>query len=499
MFTLICKYKIQVLLGVFLLAYVFYFSSFSILRYRTLYASYYDLGIMHQTVFNTYQALVHLDPSRILEMTNPEGVNQIKRMAIHNDPILAFMAPFYFLWSGPETLLIIQTIILAIGALAVYLIAQRVFHSLPQRQLFSFLFAIAYLLYTPMERANLFDFHGVTLATSFLLFMIYFWLVRNYRWSAVFFLLSLLCKEQVALTTGMFGLFMLYTAWKQKSPEKSYCYPFIVLGVSSAWFLVSLLVIIPHFRGSNHFALGYYGDFGESPMKVMVGVFHNPLSLGKYLSRPDTWNYFYFLLGPLAFLSVLSPLRLLIAAPEFAINLLSQNWNMRNIIFHYTSVIQPFVFFSAIYGFLPAYSFLKKNIKTVRFPFIIGGLILVATLFFSATKGPLPYSVERELYPILYPQPAIAVVHHWALALKDESIKVSSYGHIAPFFTSRRYYYPFSEQYDSADYVVIQASEVYNSSEQARFVPILEKLKADSRYQSVFSQDEVIVFQRKPL
>ena len=119
MLAFIRNHKIKIILWMLVLLYIGYFSYFTILRYRTLYSSYFDLGIMHQTVYNTYQSIKKLDISRFLELTNPYGSDQIKRMAIHNDILLAFLAPFYFIYSGPETLLVIQTIILALGAFAV--------------------------------------------------------------------------------------------------------------------------------------------------------------------------------------------------------------------------------------------------------------------------------------------------------------------------------------------------------------------------------------------
>src|SRR3989344_5193636 len=112
--NLISKRTIKIVLWFMILLYIGYFSYFTILRYQTLYSSYFDLGIMHQTVYNTYQSIKKLDISRFLELTNPYGPGQIKRMAIHNDILLAFLAPFYFIYPGPETLLVIQTIILAL-------------------------------------------------------------------------------------------------------------------------------------------------------------------------------------------------------------------------------------------------------------------------------------------------------------------------------------------------------------------------------------------------
>ncbi|MEK7079512.1 MAG: DUF2079 domain-containing protein, partial [Patescibacteria group bacterium] len=371
---LLLTHKIKILLSAMILLYIGYFSFFTILRYRTLYASYFDLGIMHQTVYNTYQSIRKLDMSRFLELTNPFGSDQIKRMAIHNDILLAFMAPFYFIYSGPETLLVIQTIILALGAWAIFLIAKKVFEKEKKKNLIGLVFVTAYLLYSPMQRANIFEFHAVTLATTTLLFMFYFWLVKRYRLSFLFFILSIFAKEQVALTTLFIGIYILY---KNHHNSTNFRYSLLIIFASITWFAASMLIIIPYFRGSNHFALNYYADFWKS-------FFHI-----------DTLRYLFFLLGPTAFLSLLSPLHLLIALPEFGINLLSNNWNMRNIVFHYTSVIQPFVFISAIYG---ARRFSSQKLK------IISVIILLFSLLFSYFIGPLPYSMSRDVHPFLYPQ-----------------------------------------------------------------------------------------------
>ncbi|PIQ72034.1 hypothetical protein COV87_00085, partial [Candidatus Roizmanbacteria bacterium CG11_big_fil_rev_8_21_14_0_20_37_16] len=174
------KYWQEILLGFITLSYIVYFSLFSILRYRTLYAHYFDLGIMHQTVYNTFMSLKTGDFTRFLELTNPHGFDQVKRMAIHNDIFLAFLAPLYFVYSGPETLLILQTVVIALGAIAVYGISKIVFNKTHNVRLISLFFSFAYLMYPPLQRMNQFDFHAVALATPLLLFMFYCYLNKRY-------------------------------------------------------------------------------------------------------------------------------------------------------------------------------------------------------------------------------------------------------------------------------------------------------------------------------
>lgn len=487
-----------------IISYIGYFSYLSVLRYKTLYASYFDLGIMHQTVYNTYRAIVTLDPSRFLELTNPFGSGQIKRMAIHNDLLLVLYSVFYILYSGPETLLILQTIILASGAIAVFLLSRKVLGSekFKEAGVLSLVFAFSYLMYTPMQRANLFDFHAVTLSTATLLFMFYFYWMGRYRASFLFLILSLLSKEQVALTTFFFGTYVLARFFLKKKnrkipvEKKELYFALSVLLASSIWFILSLLVIIPYFRGGKHFAISYYEDFGDSPVKVIIGILKNPLGLSKYLLHRDTYRYFLFLLGPVGFLSIFSPIQLLIALPEFAINLLSSNWNMRNIIYHYTSVIQPFVFISAVFGAQKIQIFLQKKLGYKLSIAILIIILLAGTLIISFTKGPLPLSKEQEIHPFTYPQKEIRDVELWANILKDESIKISSTGKLSPFFTSRRYFYDFSDRYTLSDYVVLRPTEVYNYPEKDALIPVYEQLQKDNRFKLIYKNGDFEVYKK---
>src|SRR3989339_2000501 len=133
MLKFISKYIFQILLGIAIFFFIFIFSYLSIRRYKTLNSYYYDLGIMNQVVYNTSHG-------RFLEMTNQDLKKNVSRLAIHFDPILAVFAPFYKLYEGPEVLLIGQAIILGLGALAVYLISQKIL----KKNLTSLIFALTY-------------------------------------------------------------------------------------------------------------------------------------------------------------------------------------------------------------------------------------------------------------------------------------------------------------------------------------------------------------------
>ena len=503
------KHWDKILLFLFILIYIIYFSWFTILRFKTLNAHYYDLGIMHQTVFNTFKGISTFDFSRILELTDPFGSSQIKRMAIHNDILLFPLSFFYFIYSGPETLLIIQTVVIALGAIGIYLISKRILSS----KILLITLVFSYLMYFPLQRANIFEFHAVSLATSFLIFMFYFFLIKKYKLSFLFFLLCLFSKENVALVTALFGIYILL---KKKSKlnlfwsfvnkilrrgheEKGrFLFGLTIISVSIIWFVLSVLVIIPYFRGSSHFAFSRYSQFGDSLLGVFIGLIKNPALLFKNIFSESTIRYSFYLLAPLGFLSLFSPIYLLIALPQFMINLLSSFLNSRSFLFHYTSLITPFIFISAIYGARNIIKYIQRKygLKSEQAQKIIAIFLLFSTLFFTYLKSPLPYSKEKDGRSFARFQKEKKDVEFWAKTLKSENYKISSTGKLAPFLTSRRYYYHFGENYILSDFVLILKAEINSDWEKKGLKDIYNNLKNNKNYIKIHENGDLEVYKR---
>lgn len=475
--------------------YVVYFSLVSIQRYQTLHAHYFDLGIMNQTVYNTYRSLVTLDWSRFLEMTNPHGMDQVKRMSVHNDMLLALLAPFYIFHAGPETLLVIQSLALGVGAFAVYGIAQHIFKTQQPKRVLPLLFVVAYLLYPPLQFTNLFDFHAVVLATPLLLFMFYFYLKRKIVPMLSMALLAVLSKEQVGLTVAFFGIYVaIVEYYRMKSKKTNMVYWAILMSiVSVGWFIVSMVIIIPHFRSSAHFAIEYFGDFGESTKDVLLGLLFNPHKLFPLIFRKDTHEYLFALGSPVGFFSYFSP-AIVIALPELGINLISSNGAMRNTFFHYSAVITPFIFISAMYGFRNILLLLRTEVVV---PWFVAAVFVVPVIYFSYTTSPLPYSPKKQIQSFTSPRQERTQAHLWKVKLADESIRVSASGTIAPLFSSRRYLYDFAQHsYTQADYVVLSTNDVYNGYQSERTKEHYSKLREDTSYELLI-QDEMFEVYKK--
>lgn len=455
---------------------------------RQLWTSYFDLGIMHQTVYNSYMSLREADASRMLELTDPHGSGrQIKRMAIHNDIILGLLSPLYFIHEGPETLLILQILVSASGAYALYKIAQRKKLDTVGKGMWIWFIPLLYLLYPPLERATLYEFHAVSLCLGLIPWMYYAWICKRYRWFALFLALAVLTKEHVGLTIGVWMLVELWLSVRRRSVHRWALHSWnigkwmmVLTGlVVVGYALWSVFIFMPSYRSDSHFALSY---FGKNPQYGHIFF--------QYLSKLvsfETLKYSAFVFGPLAFASVLSPLAL-VTVPDLLINLLSSSPQMQSFYFHYTALITPWVFIALIDAL--------DRFRHARWVRQLPLLCLVGTLFFSYLDSPLPHSIKNEtglLGPVATELSDIALFRQ---IVSRDDIAVSATGQFAPYLTSRRYYYDFGPHYEKATYVLLRLREIYEYAEKDKLIPVHEKLKADPHYRRIYNNGDVEVYQR---
>lgn len=493
----------------FVLIYCAYFSTFTILRTQHLYAHYYDLGIMHQVTHNSYRALATGDWDRMLEQTNPFGPEQIKRMAIHNDIMLALISPLYFIHDGPETLLVVQAVTVGLGAFFVFALAWQVFKKRPRAQTIAMIFALLYLFNPLVQRANIYEFHSVTLSTTLILGMFYFWQVKRYGLSLLLFFLSLLTKENVPLTTACFGLYILVKEiqwkelWKKKwqylKTHRPSLFAVSVFVLSVAWFFLSVKVIIPYFRvdGEWHFAMDFYAEYGDSPVEVIIGVLTNPMMILSVIFSPERLEYFLRHFGYGGFLAFLSPLTLAMSAPEFAINTLSSNDSMRNPHLHYTALITPIMFISMIFGSHTLIQFLEWKLPKKKYiTQAVMAYLISATVMFAWYTGPLPGARMPDTDPLVAAHPEHEVVKKWAQTLENEDIKICTTGRLAPYFTNRRYFYDLSSRYKLADYVIVWEEEAREGWGSDWMSGVYDTIQYDDNFKLVDSGAGIDVFMK---
>jgi uncharacterized membrane protein len=343
-----------------MVSYIVLLSIWSLYRYWTFEAQAYDLGNMDQAIWNTLHGRFFVFTNRGWDYYGPPT-----RLAIHVEPSLLPLSLLYLIHSGPETLLIFQSIALGLGAIPVFLLAC---HWLPRWPLVGVCLVITYLFAPALIGENLFDFHPVTLATPLLLAAVLAMEKRRYGWFLLAAGLAAMCKEDIGITVAMVGI---YIAFLQGEPGEAASLPgmrklatrfpkrrcwlgLLTAVVAIAWSAICFLVIIPHFLDSPQVGNNYwerYAGLGSTPGQAILHLITQPWLIFVTILTLDKLRYILGLLLTGGLLGLLfAPVALIPGVPELAINILSDKPAQYSGIYHYNAVMIAFLLVATILG-----------------------------------------------------------------------------------------------------------------------------------------------------
>ena len=288
------------------------FGALAVLRHRAFGSGRFDLGNMTQAVWSTANG-------DLLSVTDVHG-EQISRLGAHFDPILAALAPLWWLWPSPELLLVVQACAVAAGALPVFWLARA--HLDSERPAAAL--ALAYLLYPPVQWLTASDFHPVSLATA-----------------------RCCCSRGGSSTSGSCcpSRSSPRPRWRRRSTSGSRSPrwasgtrsgtarrergPPIAIAAGSVA-LLAALVVVPHFAPAG--------------VSAFESRYDSPSLDGRDLS------YLAALFLPLGLLPLAAPLALLPALPELGLNLLSSTITQTSVKTHYAATAIPALLAATVYG-----------------------------------------------------------------------------------------------------------------------------------------------------
>ncbi|MBN1517594.1 DUF2079 domain-containing protein [Candidatus Sumerlaeota bacterium] len=326
--------------------YAAYFSWLSIRRHEAIHTNLQDFSLYDQLLWN----LLHGNGWRctLWDDNMRFGWNW---NAEHFMPTLLLLLPFYAVAPAPHTLLIAQSIALGAGAIPLYFIAKEKLRAPAP----AFFIALAFLSHPIVQQTNIKEFHMDALAPVFLLAAYAFYLRRKWLWYAASLLLALGCKEDVAISVAMFGLFLVIGERNWRAG----------LATFAAGMLYSAIVIqgvIPHYRDGEPLRQLYryrhllpdaqradaeymmtLGDLVKAGLLRPHVVWHEAATPERLLSALK-------LGAPFGFFALIGGWVLLWAAPSTATSLLS-NWNTQyELQLHYGIAIIPPLAAATVWG-----------------------------------------------------------------------------------------------------------------------------------------------------
>lgn len=484
----------SVILIVAILIYTVVFSAFTILRHYDFQSSGWDLGIYMQSL---YTAAFKGQPLRytIEQFTfNPGG----SFFGVHFSPLVLSLVPIYRLAPFAETLLILQSFIIALGALGVYLLSNTIHAT----RFVSLSFAMSYLLCTPLQVLNWFDFH-IQAFIPILFFMMFFFYIRGkFVASFVFFALTLSTIEIMPVLLVPFGLYCLISSHKER---KAQLFALAVIFTSIFWFILGAFIkasINPVYQTT----FGAWSTLGSSYVQILTSPITKPFYLLGYFFTVfplEKVLYFLWLVTPLLFLP-------LFARKEFV--LLVMPWIVMLFLSTYTgyftnqygAFVVPQLFIAAVYGLKQ----LSKTIDgiTVRKSFImryskwffwmtIASFILVGPFTF------IPQATGVYIHGIPVDTANKELLRN-ALQLIPENASIYTSFRIEPHLANRWTIYAnnvsINEMTEPPDYIVIDLRLLDSSISLGTFgEPAIigaDELLERYNYSLVFSNDGILIY-----
>ncbi len=357
----------------FIAVYVVYFTHVTSNTYRHYGDGTFDLGFYDQGVW-------------LLSRFHAPYVTLMGRNLFgdHAQFSLLALVPLYWIRPGATTLLGVQAVAMASGAIPVYMLAMRRLRN----PIFATVFAATFLLHPALARTNLENYHPDSFLIPILGFAIYAAVENRPRMFVVFSVLALLCKEDVVLVLLPLAL---WYAWRHNRRVGG-----IVAGASVLGAFIAMDVVMKSLVGvstRNAYRLPFSACGRACSLTRHVSDFlkefvTHPAHVVRYLFAGDQPNgrpfYVWQMLAPTGFVFLVAPELVLTTALVFAANIFSTVGFQHQIAFHYSMVLLPAISMGTIYAVGKLRSEHRRAIVVV----IIGASTLVSAFLW----GPLPLS-----------------------------------------------------------------------------------------------------------
>ncbi|WP_243679619.1 DUF2079 domain-containing protein [Vulcanisaeta souniana] len=326
-------------------AYIVVMSYYTLLKYLTFHTHAADLGIFAQALASTlyYHRLFYESVDvAIIPKPGPIGYSFLD---VHFSPTLFLFLPVYAVYPSPVTLLVVQTVIVALGALPIYWLGKHL-----DREWLGVFFAIIYLLNPLVQGANSFDFHMETIFMPLSLYATYLLITRKWKIYYPVLLLALGTIEFAPIPLMLLGLYYVLVNVRKK---RELMHGLVTIALSIIMLLLALWiksVLNPVGPTTVSPLSGLPEQYASSfSFGILVSVIKNPSLIPSLYSVNGTEKFLYFLelYAPTAFTAFLDPLVLPSLAWPLA-SFLTSDVIYYNPFFQYSSFSIPFIIIASL-------------------------------------------------------------------------------------------------------------------------------------------------------
>ena len=350
----------------------------------------------------------------------------------HFHPLVAVLAPLYWIWSDPRMLLIAQAVLVAASIVPVFLFAK------PRLgRVGAYLLAAAYAAFWGLQVGALYDFHELAFAPLLIALTIFFADRRRWGWFWLSVALVLLVKEDLSVYVVFLGVYLLTLR------EFRHGVALIIVGI--VWYELVTLVFIPYFANGASYAHWTYAALGKNLPDALWTLVRAPWRvLTIALSNSEKRHTAVALFVPFLFLSFRSRL-IILAVPLLAERFLSGDPLTWGTHFHYSLSIAPVLAMGAAAGLSGITARLPERRSHA---IIISATCTMLVASVAVTRLNSPDSVISELTtPSFYDAPSYAPAAYRALAHVPATAPLATTDSLLPHASERDGIYEINSQH----------------------------------------------------
>lgn len=416
------------------------YATFSLQQHRHLHTSAYDSVIFDQAV-RAY-AHFHLPVVPVKGIHNELGGSFVL-LGDHFSPILALLAPVYWVWDDVPAMLLSQAVLFASSVPLVWVFVRRLHGPTG-----AYLVSAAYALSWGFASALATDFHEVAFAVPLVALALERAQARRPAAAAAAALVLLAVKEDFGPFVAVFGIYLAVLGWRRLGAG-------LAVG-GLAGFYLTTRVLIPHF-GGHGYAYWSYTALGPDLPSALWHVVRHPWDTIALATHPEvkqrTLRWLFF---PWALLPLVSPIALL-TVPLLAERLFSTNWHYWSTAFHYSAVLTPILAMGAADGLHRVLRLLPAGAAQRRRAATCGGAAALLIAVAAVPQFAFGVMLERAYWsqtPIMKDASLIT-------ARVPDGVTIEADSRLGPHLTRRTHVLLLDQKPRGASWVVIDIANQY--------------------------------------
>lgn len=327
----------------------------------------------------------------------------------HTSFVLLLAVPLYWIWPEAQTLLVLQSLLLALAAVPIYLLARRRLGSVP----LATALAVSYLLNPALQNANLEQFHPEAFLVLFIATAIY----AALEWRRGLLLTSvigcLLVKEDTALLVVPLAV---WVAWRRDRKLG-----LALVGLALAYMLVAYEVVIRLLLGVTSFYANRI-PFGGLDGLVAAPVVH-PARFWSYVAGGNRPFYVWQMGASFGWAFLVAPEIAAIGLLTLAENALSAFPYMQQILYHYSLALVAVLAMGTVFA--------VARLASRRLRVAATAWVTATAVASCALWGLAPFS-RHAVYPHSAPDsPAVLAVNRALRVVPPDAVVSASYAFVS--------------------------------------------------------------------